>query len=46
MKANRSYVVRGSNIGVFKTDDDNLKYVNMIRAVKDKQGTTFSPRKV
>jgi hypothetical protein len=46
-KSNRTYVVRGSKIGVFKvTDDDQLKYANAIKKIKNSKGELFSPKKV
>lgn len=42
----RSFVVRGSQIGVFKTDAPNLKLVTSIKKVKDREGKFFSPNKV
>lgn len=50
---NRSYVVRGNKIGVFKTgsgsieekddDDDGLEFVSVIKNVTNKNGKEFSP---
>lgn len=43
----RSFVVRGSSIGVFKhTEDDKLKYSTSISNIKTMDGVSFSPRKV
>lgn len=50
-KNNRSYVVRGDKIGVFKTgdasvegdDEDGLEYVSVIKGVKGKDGRSFEP---
>lgn len=49
---NRSYVVRGDKIGVFKTgdssvedydDEDGLEFVSVIKNVKGKNGESFNP---
>ena len=49
---NRSYVVRGNKIGVFKTgsggveeedEDDGLEFVSVIKNVTNKNGKEFSP---
>ncbi len=46
MALNRTFVMRGSKIGVFKHDsDDQLEYVNKIPVVKDLAGEIFSPAK-
>ncbi|TPX54931.1 hypothetical protein PhCBS80983_g05678 [Powellomyces hirtus] len=46
-KHDRSFVVRGDKIGVFKhTDDDRLKFATTINNVRSLDGNTFSPRKV
>jgi hypothetical protein len=46
-KVDRSFVVRGDKIGVFKhTTDNNLQYSTTITNVATPQGKTFSPRKV
>ncbi|KAJ3035231.1 hypothetical protein HDV00_004139 [Rhizophlyctis rosea] len=46
-KHDRSFVVRGNKIGVFKhTDDDQLKFATTINNVKTLDGKVFSPRKV
>lgn len=42
----RSFVVRGSKIGVFKNTPSKLKYVTSINRIKDKEGKVFSPKKV
>eukprot|EP01119_Soliformovum_irregulare_P020174 TRINITY_DN64_c1_g1_i2.p1 TRINITY_DN64_c1_g1~~TRINITY_DN64_c1_g1_i2.p1 ORF type:complete len:598 (-),score=213.06 TRINITY_DN64_c1_g1_i2:151-1944(-) len=43
----RSYVVRGSKIGVFKaTPRNRLKYCTSINSVKSLKGDIFSPRKI
>ena len=53
---NRSYVVRGNKIGVFKTgsggayeenedDEDGLEFVSVIKNVANKNGRVFSPEK-
>ena len=47
----RSYVVRGNKIGVFKTgagnveddDEDGLEFVSVIKSVKGKDGKGFNP---
>ena len=47
MSLNRTYVTRGSKIGVFKhTDDGELDFVTKIGKVKDMEGELFSPEKV
>lgn len=46
-KHERSFVVRGDKIGVFKhTDDDRLKFSTAITNIKALDGHSFSPRKV
>jgi hypothetical protein len=46
-KHDRSFVVRGSDIGVFKhTDDDQLEFSTSIRNIQSLGGSLFSPRKV
>lgn len=46
-KNNRSFVVRGDKIGVFKhTDDDQLEFSAAINNVSTLGGQYFSPRKV
>ncbi|KAJ3278536.1 hypothetical protein HK104_002249 [Borealophlyctis nickersoniae] len=46
-KHNRSFVIRGNQIGVFKhTDDDQLKFATTINNVRTLNGQYFSPRKV
>jgi len=46
-KNDRSYVVRGSKIGVFKhTPNNKLKFSTTIRSLKTKEGEFFSPRKI
>ncbi|KAJ3054891.1 hypothetical protein HK097_000467 [Rhizophlyctis rosea] len=46
-KHDRSFVVRGNKIGVFKhTEDDQLKFATTINNVKTLDGKVFSPRKV
>lgn len=43
----RSFVVRGNNIGVFKhTDDDQLKFSTAIRKIMTPGGKAFAPKKV
>jgi hypothetical protein len=46
-KHNRSFVVRGDKIGVFKhTDEDKLEFSATISNVASLDGQYFSPRKV
>jgi hypothetical protein len=46
-KNDRSFVVRGSKIGVFKhTDDNKLQFSTNISQVKTPKGKLFSPNKV
>ncbi|CAG8508042.1 743_t:CDS:10 [Ambispora leptoticha] len=46
-KHNRSFVVKGHNIGVFRhTDDDSIEHISSIKNIADSSGKTFSPRKV
>jgi len=46
-KNDRSFVVRGSKIGVFKsTDDNSLQFATTINNVRSLDGQTFSPQKV
>lgn len=46
-KHDRSFVVRGSKIGVFKhTPNNNLEFSTNISKVTDKKGALFSPKKV
>lgn len=46
-KHDRSFVVRGSNIGVFKhTADNRLQFATNINKVQDSKGKLFSPSKV
>ncbi|KZT62085.1 VID27 cytoplasmic protein [Calocera cornea HHB12733] len=43
----RSFVVRGSKIGVFKhTDDDKIKYASTINKIATPKGEVFTPKKV
>ncbi|SCU98383.1 LAMI_0F14378g1_1 [Lachancea mirantina] len=44
-KNNRSYVVRGDRIGVFKTDEDEseVNFVTSIKSVADLKGKRFEP---
>src|SRR5690606_3606554 len=42
----RSYVIRGSKIGVFKNDIDNIEYSATINNISTPSGKTFSPGKV
>lgn len=43
-KNDRSYVVRGDKIGVFKTDSDGLDFVTAIRNVTDLSGKRLDPQ--
>lgn len=46
-KNDRSFVVRGSKIGVFKhTDDNQLQFATTINKVQTPRGKLFSPAKV
>ena len=45
-KGDRSYVVRGNNIGVFRHTNDNVKYYDTISKVADMKGKEFSPKNV
>ncbi|KAI9103805.1 cytoplasm protein [Phlyctochytrium arcticum] len=46
-KHDRSFVVRGNRIGVFKhTDNDTLEFSTTINNLKTMEGVPFSPRKV
>lgn len=46
-KFDRSFVVRGERIGVFKhTDDDRLEFSTTIDKVKTPKGKQFAPKKV
>ncbi len=46
-KNDRSYVVRGNKIGVFKhTDDDQLEFQTAIENIRGPKGNPFSPQKV
>ncbi len=46
-KHDRSFVVRGDMIGVFKhTDDDKVKFATSINKVADLKGKSFTPKKV
>ena len=42
----RSFVVRGNQIGVFKHNPDSLEYSTTIENIKGLDGKTFSPAKV
>jgi hypothetical protein len=45
--SDRSYVVRGSRLGVFKHDGDGLKYTTTIKNINSPStGDVFSPKKV
>ena len=46
-KHERSFVVRGNNVGVFRhTEDDKLKHSTTISNLKTKEGKSFKPSKV
>jgi len=47
-KGDRSYVVRGNNIGVFRHsgDQDQVKYFATIGNIADSKGKKFNPKKV
>ncbi|PWN24405.1 putative VID27-involved in vacuole import and degradation [Jaminaea rosea] len=46
-KFDRSFVVRGNRIGVFKhTEDDQLEFATTINNVRTPKGKSFNPRKV
>ena len=46
-KTDRTFVVRGNKIGVFKyTEEDDLDHVTTINSVESLNGTKFAPRKV
>jgi hypothetical protein len=47
-KGDRSYVVRGNNIGVFRHsgDQDQVKYYATIGNVANPKGKKFNPKKV
>lgn len=46
-KFDRSFVVRGNRIGVFKHKEDNqLEFATTINSVSTPEGKTFNPRKV
>lgn len=46
-RSDRSFVVRGDKIGVFKLDEDNdLQHVATINNIRTKDGAVFSPAKV
>ena len=46
-KGDRSYVVRGSNIGVFShTSDDEVKYYSTIAKIASPKGKVFKPKHV
>lgn len=47
MRLNRTFVNRGSQIGVFKHDDQgSLQYLNNVPVVKDMSGQAFAPSKM
>jgi hypothetical protein len=47
-KGDRSYVVRGNNIGVFRHsgDEDQVKYYATIGGIANTKGRKFNPKKV
>lgn len=46
-KGDRSYVVRGNNIGVFShSSDDQVKYYATISKISTPQGKEFKPQEV
>lgn len=45
-KNDRSFVVRGNKIGVFKHGNDELEFATSISKIADMDGNMFSPRKV
>ncbi len=45
-KGDRSYVVRGSTIGVFSHTGDNVKYMASIKEVTTPKGVQFNPSQV
>ncbi|KAL0949495.1 hypothetical protein HGRIS_009549 [Hohenbuehelia grisea] len=45
-KGNRSFVVRGSSIGVFKHEVDSVKYGGTISNITDTKGNSFKPKHV
>jgi hypothetical protein len=46
-KGDRSYVVRGNNIGVFNHDSDNqVKYYATISKITTPKGKEFKPKQV
>ncbi|OMJ21982.1 Vacuolar import and degradation protein 27 [Smittium culicis] len=46
-KDDRSYVLRGNQIGVFKhTEDDNIEHSTTITKISDSKGTLFTPSKM
>jgi hypothetical protein len=46
MGLDRSYVVRGSDIGVFKHGRDGMQHLSTVSAVRTNDGSVFSPSKV
>jgi hypothetical protein len=47
MRLNRTFVNRGSQIGVFKHDESGaLRYLNNVPVVKDLSGAAFAPSKM
>jgi len=45
-KTDRSFVVRGSKIGVFKNTPNKVKYQTQLQRIKDKDGKVFSPKRI
>jgi len=45
-KGDRSYVVRGNNIGVFRHTKDGVKYYATISRLADTKGKNFVPKNV
>jgi hypothetical protein len=45
-RTDRSFVVRGSQIGVFKTQDNKLQHATTIDTLKTPGGDLFSPKKI
>jgi hypothetical protein len=45
-KGDRSYVVRGDKIGVFRLKPDDVEYVASIANITDMKGKKFNPKNV
>ena len=45
-KNDRSFVVRGNNIGVYKQDDDSVDFVGNIKNIARPSGQVFTPSQV